>query len=198
MSDSQNSTTAVSEPVWVRSMGGPLIAVPASVVQLWGGCTEGGVILGDSGVPDDYDRACEVEGEAGLIHVGSKSALVLGDEPATTCFLPERRLFLRWRAADSFEELLEAAEAVLADPETAWVDCGLWETDGPAILMDSAEAGVDLGREYPSGGGQPDEAAVPVEPGRWRVRAFQKTGDYPWVSVVQLDADDQRDGAAAT
>jgi hypothetical protein len=28
---------------------------------MWGGYTEGGVILGGTDEPDDYDRACSVE-----------------------------------------------------------------------------------------------------------------------------------------
>lgn len=114
---------------------------------------------------------------------------MLGDEPATTCYLPLQRVFLRWLAADSEAELLEAVGSVLADPGTAWEDCGVWESDGAAVLMDSAEAGTDLGVEYPSGGGEPDQAAVDVPAGRWAVRAFHSTGEYPWVGVVQLLAE---------
>ncbi|MEV7526310.1 Imm21 family immunity protein [Streptomyces sp. NPDC091371] len=74
----------------------------------------------------------------------------------------------------------------LRDPATPWEGCGVWETDGPAVLMDSAEAGRDLGVSYPDGRGQPAGAAVPVPPGRWGVRAFHKTDEFPWVGVVQL------------
>ncbi|MGW5673491.1 Imm21 family immunity protein [Streptomyces sp. NPDC003860] len=72
----------------MRSMGGPLIVVPASVLHEWDGCTEDGVILGGSERPDDYDRTCAVEEFAGVIGLrGSRAvnALVLADEPATTC-----------------------------------------------------------------------------------------------------------------
>lgn len=109
------------------------------------------MILGGTDVLDDYHRACAVEGGAGVVEVGGVGALVLGDEPATTCYLSQQRVFLRWLAADSDTELLAVAETVLADPATAWEDCGLWESEGAAVLMDSAEAGADLGVEYPSG-----------------------------------------------
>ncbi|WP_237551766.1 MULTISPECIES: Imm21 family immunity protein [unclassified Streptomyces] len=173
--------------VWVRSMGGPLIVVPESSVCAWGGCTEEGSILGDADGRDDYDRACEVKDWAGVIAVGANAAtaLVLADEPAKTCFLPERRLFVRWLAADSESELFATAEAVLADPDTGWEDGGLWVTDGPAVLMDSAEAGRDLGDDYP-GGGRPEQAAVRLPAGQWRVRAVHKSGESPWVGLVQL------------
>ncbi|MCX5308157.1 immunity 21 family protein [Streptomyces sp. NBC_00160] len=189
MSNSDNATRHRLGLTWVPSMGGPLIVVPVSALYQWGGCTEDGVIVGGTDQPDDYDRACAVEEYAEVISLGdahTASALVLGDEPATTCYLPERRTFLRWLAADSDAELLAAAEAVLSDPATPWEKCGVWETDGPAVLMDSAEAGEDLGVPYPDGRGQPAEAPVPVPAGRWEVRAFHKTGEFPWVGVVQL------------
>ncbi|TGN74956.1 hypothetical protein E5083_20255 [Streptomyces bauhiniae] len=170
-------------------MGGPLIVVPQSSVNAWGGCTEEGSVLGDDGGRDDYDRACEVEDLAGVIAVGAATALVLADEPARTCFLPEKLLFVRWLAASSEAELLAAAEAVLADPDTAWEDGGLWVTEGLAVLMDSAEAGADLGVDYPDGG-RPDEAPVQLPAGRWRVRAVHKDSEFPWVGLVQLIAED--------
>lgn len=163
---------------WVGSLGGPLIVVPVSALQQWGASTDD---------PDDYDRACAVEGWAGIIPVGAQaSGLVLADEPALTCYLPERSVFVRWLAADSETELLNAAEAVLNDPATQWEDCGVWVSDGPAVLMGSAEAGADLGTMYPDGRGSPEQAAVPLVAGRWKVRAFHQTNDFPWVGVVQL------------
>lgn len=61
-------------------------------------------------------------------------------------------------AADSESDLLAAAEAVLVDPATEWEECGTWRTDGQAVLMDSADAGADLGVEYPDEGGLPEQA----------------------------------------
>lgn len=168
-------------------MGGPLIVIPASAVDQWGGCTEDGIIVGGTDVPDDYDRACDVESLAGVIDVDTRaSGLVLADEPATTCYLPEQNLFVRWLAADSDAELLEAARAVLDDPATDWEDCGVWETDGSAVLLDSAVAGADLTAEYPDQEGLPEQAQILVPAGRWNVRATQKTGEFPWVGIVQL------------
>ncbi|ARF59234.1 hypothetical protein B1H19_04695 [Streptomyces gilvosporeus] len=184
-----------AELLWVRSTGGPLIVVPKSSVNAWGGSTADRAVLGGFdgpfSSPGDYDRACEVEGWAGVISVGADGAmaLVLADEPATTCFVPEKLMFVRWLAADSEAELFAAAEHVLAGRDTAWEDCGLWVTHGPAVLMDSAEAGAALGTEYP-GGGRPDQAPVPLPAGRWRVRAVHTAGEFPWVGLVQLVAAD--------
>lgn len=86
---------------------------------------------------------------------------MLADEPATSCYLPRHRVFPRWLAGDS-------------------------ETGLPAVLMDSAEAGSELGVEYP-GGGMPAEAPVPLPAGHWRVRATQAEVDEEnWVGLVQL------------
>lgn len=173
---------------WVASMGGPLIAIPVPALTAWRGCTEDGIVLSGGDTPDGYDRACEVDDLAGVIAVGGDGAqaLVLADEPTTSCFLAEQRVFLRWRGADSEAELLAAAEVVLADATTPWEECGTWSTDGPAVLMDSAEAGADLNVEYP-GGGRPEQAPVPLPAGVWAVRAVQTTvGDRTSVDLVQI------------
>ncbi|MFC8585206.1 Imm21 family immunity protein [Streptomyces sp. NPDC057217] len=168
---------------WVQSMGGPLVVVPLSGLREWSGCTEDGVLVGGGEVPDDYDRACAVEELAGVI---GGNVLVLGDEPATTRYLAGRRAFVRWLGADCEEELVAAAEDLLDDPRTPWEECGVWETDGGAVLMDSADAGADLGTPYPDGMGMPEQADVDLPAGRWRVGAHQVTGGDVWVGVVRL------------
>ncbi|MFD6821988.1 Imm21 family immunity protein [Streptomyces sp. NPDC060085] len=169
-------------------MGGPLIVVPVSALTSWGGCTESGLMTGGATAPDDYDRACAVDDLAGVIPIDENGAqaLVLADEPATSCYLPQHRAFLRWLAAETEAGLSAAADAVLADPATVWEECGTWVSDGPAVLMDSAEAGSDLGIEYPDGG-MPAEGSVPLPVGRWKVRATQTwVGEENWVALVQL------------
>lgn len=176
-------------PVWVESMGGPLIVVPVSALAGWGGCTESGMVVGDTGTPDDYDRACEVEGLAGVPAVGEEGAraLVPADEPARSRCLPEHRAFLRWFAAGSEADLVTAAEAVLAGPGGQWEECGVWETDGPAVLMDSATPGTEVNVAYPDGGGLPERAAVPLPAGRWTVRAVRtEVNGRTRVGLVQL------------
>ncbi|MGW6357954.1 immunity 21 family protein [Streptomyces sp. NPDC055092] len=186
-----SSMARSAEPslTWVESMGGPLIAVPVSVVDGWRGCTESGIVIGDGDVSDDYDRACEVDGLAGVIAIGDEGArgLVLADEPATTCYLPEHQAFVRWLGADSQADLIAAAKAVLTNPTTQWEKCGAWETDGPAVLMDSVTDGAELDVEYPIGGGLPEQAPVPIPPGRWTVRAVHASpNDSTSVGLVQL------------
>jgi hypothetical protein len=174
-------------------MGGPLIVVPGSALDGWGGCTETGMVISDGDTLDDYDRACAVDGWAGAIAVGEDGAqaLVLADEPASSCYLPEHRAFVRWLAASSEADLIAAVESVLVDPATEWEACGMWETDGPAVLMDSVTAGAELDVEYP-GGGLPDQAPVPLRPGRWAVRAVRTEADEDtWLGLVQLLPDDE-------
>ncbi|MFK0192373.1 Imm21 family immunity protein [Kitasatospora sp. NPDC090308] len=62
-------------------------------------------------------------------------------------------------------------------------DCGTWETDGPAVLMDSATAGTDLGVPHPVGGGLPDQAPVVPPPGRRGVRAAETGAPLHLVSA---------------
>lgn len=175
-------------PTWITSLGGPLIVVPASALADWHGSLESGLVLADGDFRDDYDRACEIDGLAGVLAIGERGrhGLVLGDEPAMTCYLPERRAFLRWLAADSEAGLFNAADAVLDDPATVWEECGEWETDGPAVLMDSVNAGSDLGIPYPDGSG-PEYAPVPISAGVYSVRAaYRWANENTWVGLVQL------------
>ncbi len=117
-------------------------------------------------------------GEAGA------QALVLADEPATSCYLPAHRAFLRWLAASSEADLAAAAGRVLADPATGWEGCGPWTTDGPAVLMDSTTAGTELGVAYP-GGGLPDQASVPLPAGTWQVRAVLRAASSARMAASQ-------------
>ncbi|MFG2831315.1 Imm21 family immunity protein [Streptomyces sp. NPDC048434] len=132
---SPSSSTAVdaspASPVRVESMGGPLLVIPVSALAAWHGSTPSGGIAGDGTAPDDYDRACEVDGLAGAITVDESGtqALVLADEPAISCYLPEHRAFLRRLAADSASGLMAAAEAVFADPAAPWEECGTWMSE---------------------------------------------------------------------
>ncbi|GGW87268.1 Imm21 family immunity protein [Streptomyces galilaeus] len=186
-----STATGSAQPsrTWVESMGGPLIAVPVSALTQWHGCTQSGMVVGSGDVLDDYDRACEVEGLAGVIAVGEEGAqgLVLADEPASSFYLPEHQAFVRWLGANSEADLIAAARAVLADSTTMWEECGIWETDGPAVLMDSVTAGAEHSVEYPNGGGMPEQAPVALPPGSWMVRAVHASPiEDTSVGVIQL------------
>jgi hypothetical protein len=127
----------------------------------------------------DYGRACSVEGYIGLVTIGSQQALVLGDEPARTTYLPAERVFLRWSAADSEEELVAAAQQALQghiawDPDEDLV----WEIQEPVILFDSAWPGAEIELD--------NQLCIALDPGRYRVRAtYIKDPDNRMI-LVQL------------
>ncbi|WLW56675.1 immunity 21 family protein [Streptomyces sp. YU58] len=155
---------------WVESGGGPLIAVPETVLPFWAGAD------GDE-TASDYDRACEVDGGVGLLPVGDSAALVLGDEPASTSYLPDHHTFVRWVAADSEAELLSGVEQALAT--AVWEAEVHWTVPGPVVLFDAAWPGNDCVRT--------DHLKVALAPGRYTVRAAQvQPGPETWVGLVQL------------
>ncbi|WP_210586013.1 immunity 21 family protein [Streptomyces sp. GESEQ-35] len=155
---------------WVESGGGPLIAVPETVLPFWAGAD------GDE-TASDYDRACEVDGFVGLLPVGDSAALVLGDEPASTAFLPAHDTFVRWCAADSEDELLARVPAALAT--AVWSDEVRWSVPGPVLLFDSAWPGRDSERA--------GHLRIALDAGAYGVRAAQvQPGPETWLGLVQL------------
>ena len=155
---------------WVESGGGPLIAVPETVLPFWAGAD------GEENA-SDYDRACEVDGFVGLLPVGDSAALVLGDEPAATAYLPEHGTFVRWWAANSEDELLAGVPAALAVAD--WGQEVHWTVPGPVVLFDSAFPGSETQRT--------DTFRVELAPGRYAVRAANvQPGPETWLGLVQL------------
>src|SRR5690606_9008604 len=155
---------------WVESGGGPLVAVPETVLPFWTGAD------GEEAA-SDYDRACEVDGAVGLLPVGDTTALVLGDEPAATAYLPEHGTLVRWLAADSEAELLAGVGAALDTAD--WEPEAEWRVPGPGVLFDAAWPGV------PSTG--TDHLRLDLPAGRYAVRAAQvRPGAETWLSLVQL------------
>ncbi|GIH15491.1 hypothetical protein Raf01_36630 [Rugosimonospora africana] len=97
---------------WVSSAGGPLLVAPQSALSLWTGADRTDGLVEDWG---DYGRACAIDGYIGVVAVGQRQALVLGDEPATTTYVPSERLFLRWAAAYEEDDLVRAARRAVRD-----------------------------------------------------------------------------------
>ncbi|MGQ4416936.1 immunity 21 family protein [Streptomyces sp. SAS_269] len=155
---------------WVESGGGPLIAVPETVLPFWAGADS-------EEFATDYDRACEVDGYAGLLPVGDSAALVLGDEPAATAYLPDRGVFVRWSAAHSERELLAHVPAAL---DTAvWEPEVRWQVPGPVVLFDAARPGGTVDRA--------GHLRVPLAPGPYAVAAaYAQPGPETWLGLVRL------------
>lgn len=159
-----------SSAEWVESGGGPLIAIPEVVLPFWTGAD------GDE-LASDYDRACEVEGFVGLLPVGNTTALVLGDDPAATAYLPEHGTFVRWCAGESERELLAGVPAALAG--AAWEREVQWEIPGPVLLFDAAWPGEESTKT--------GHLRIDLAPGRYAVRAAHaEPGPETWIGLVQL------------
>ncbi|MEV4569326.1 Imm21 family immunity protein [Nonomuraea sp. NPDC049419] len=161
---------------WISTAGGPLIAVPQSELNTWAGVDDNDGPVETWG---DYGRACAVEGYIGTVTVGAQQALVLGDEPAMTTYLPTERLFLRWAAAYSEAELVTAAKrALAAGPEWDDDEDLNWEVREPVVLFDSAIPGAEL---------EPDDRLIiDLESGQYRVRATYTKDEDNWMILAQL------------
>jgi hypothetical protein len=160
---------------WVWSEGGPLIVVPESALDAWGGAPPT-----FPAEPGDYGRACAVDDEVGVIPVGDPAvqALVLGEDPSNTTYLPERRVFLRWYAADSERAILAGLDAALAAAD--WEDGPAWVVAGPAVLFDSAYAGPRID--------QRNRLRIDLEPGRYHTGfAYVEVDDTTQVVAVRLE-----------
>ncbi|GAA4240871.1 immunity 21 family protein [Actinomadura meridiana] len=156
---------------WIESGGGPLLVAPASQLAHWTGATDDDAVE----TTGDYGRACSVEGEIGLVTVGSLDGLVLSG-PATTTFLPDERLFVRWEAADSEAGLLTAAKRLVHD--APWDETLTWQVDGPVVLIDSA---------WPGSAPEPgNHLTIDLAPARYQVRAAFVQDERTWTVLVQL------------
>ncbi|MFJ2081952.1 Imm21 family immunity protein [Micromonospora chokoriensis] len=127
----------VSQLPWVDSGGGPLIVVPTSALGAWEGAS-----VDDDDSWGDYERACRVDGHVGVLDVGADQALVLADEPASTTYLPDRRIFVRWSYAASEADVVRLIPRAVTIAR--WEDAGTWTTSGPAELFDSGHTGNGL------------------------------------------------------
>jgi hypothetical protein len=149
-----------------------LIAVPDAVLADWRGAP--------ANFPDaegDYGRACAVDGDLGVIPVGEAQALVFGDQPSNTTYVPERRAFLRWYAADSEQAILAGLDAALVEAE--WEAGPAWEVPGPAVLFDSAGRGTDINPR--------NCLRIDLDPGRYATRsAYLVIDAVTSVVVVEL------------
>ena len=171
---------------WVASAGGPLIVVPVEIAHHWRGDEvawplSGGLEMIWAAVrrDSDYGRACEIEGNLGMLEVGPGSCLILGDDPMQTTIIPSDGggLIVRWFHAESEDDVLHAVQSV---PEDAWesttikIQIGL----GGLLVFDSA---------YPGDG-------LPVSPSEdgsvsWLGVAFAR-GNYE-IDTIDYEPNDQ-------
>ena|SRR5437868_2730474 len=125
---------------WIESAGGPLILIPRAALGQWGGAS-----LQTPMVGDDYERACAISDYVGKINLGNSVALVLGDTPDSTTVLETElgTALLRWRYADSEEQVLDSVRTKLKKAGTIQdLDYEVQESDH--VLIDSAWSGTDF------------------------------------------------------
>lgn len=141
---------------WVTCDGGPLLLIAKKHLHAWEGVdvpaagrkVEARFRWNPGGPPTDYDRACDVDDYIGLIDVGGGKAIVLGDEPLMTTWLPlsDGGLLVRWVYADDEESLIATARRV---PDDAYRDSG-WTfsvDNSPLVLFAACESSES--RIYP-------------------------------------------------
>ncbi|MFI5476710.1 Imm21 family immunity protein [Streptomyces cacaoi] len=134
---------------WLETEGGPFIVVPRTALPHWSG-TEG-----------DYDRACEVMDFVGVLALPDEAeALVLGDEPLTTAYLPEYRVLVRWCYAESEDGVADFIRAGL--PTAEWEEGPVLSTTGELVMFDAAYFGTEVGTLT-------DSTALELAAGRYRV-----------------------------
>ncbi|WP_216651395.1 Imm21 family immunity protein [Actinomadura litoris] len=167
---------------WVESLGGPLVVLPRSVLPLWH-TDPAGQEVNDPAEWGDYGRACKIDDSLGVLEVGDAQALVLGDVPDSTTFLPELSAFVRWEWAPSEEALLDGVEAVLDTAE--WETEVRWTVPGPVVLFDSVWPGTTLLDQQPE-----NHLLIDLAPGTFRVSfASIATGPETRVGIVRLLSD---------
>lgn len=158
----------VSTVKWLESGGGPLCFVPREVLELRRGAAEPSAASAGS----DYDRACGIPDELGVLDLVGGAALVLADEPHATTWMPrdDGGWLVRWVSAPSEARLLSAVSGAAAEPFPGAPHVR-FETraTGACHLFDAAEVG--------------DEAAAAL-------RVQLRPGAYV-VDTVLVDVDDE-------
>jgi hypothetical protein len=173
----------MTDRVWVRSNGGPLLLLPIAQRPMWHG-TDAGVAqsLGDADRPlSDYDRACAVADYTGVIRVGGAEALVLGDEPNDTTWIPLGRggILVRWVYAEGDEQAAAALASI--PPDIDWEPAGTFAVAAsPLELFDSAESGAE-----PLG----ERLHIALAPGDYKIaRANYRPDAETWLQLVRLQS----------
>jgi hypothetical protein len=129
--------------------------------------------------PADADDASTDDGYVGLVEIDQRQALVLGDEPAMTTYLPSELLFLRWAPAYEEDDLVSAERRAVRDGVEWDADEDVrWMVAGPVVMFDSA---------WPEAALEPDNhLVVDLRPRPYRVRATYRAEGDTWMILVQL------------
>jgi hypothetical protein len=133
---SYDRAVADMKQVWVSERGpGPLVVVRKVLLDFWSGADA------PSGERSDYGRACAI-GEIGCVEIKGGTALVLGDEPLRTTWLPRPQggMFVRWIAADDEASALGATD-MGADATWSPTGCTFTTAGGAHVLFAASVPG---------------------------------------------------------
>lgn len=98
---------------------------------------------GWSGAGEDYERACTIDDVVGVISVGDAAhALVMGDEPAGTTFIPALGVFVRWLYGEDETDIVATVEASL--PTAEWEGTTIFDIGVPLVMFDASCPGADV------------------------------------------------------
>jgi hypothetical protein len=127
---------------WLDTGGGPYVLVRQADLGAWGGIRSNGGV-------SDFARACDVDDYIGIIDLDEDRALVLGDDPFPTAFMPAPALgggyFLRWLWGDDEEDAVSAVHRLRPEDWTA-EDLVFDAGDGRLSLFDSVHPGESAPR----------------------------------------------------
>jgi hypothetical protein len=100
-----------------------------------------------AGERSDYGRACAV-GEVGSLDMKGGAALVLGDDPLRTTWLPRVQggMFVRWVAAQDEASAIAATDAG-ADATWTPTGCTFTTAGGEHVLFPASLTGADAGKQ---------------------------------------------------
>ena len=143
--------------IWAESVGGPLALIETSSAGEW------------TGYEGDYERACAVDFVDVIPFGRDAQAVIFGDEPAATAFLPEIDTFVQWMYADPGVDVIRSLETVT---DARWETGPIFEISGPLVLLDAALPGADVTLDQPRQDGFGAEAlSIDIVPGRYRVES---------------------------
>ncbi|MEP0884652.1 immunity 21 family protein [Trichocoleus sp. ST-U3] len=148
---------------WIISTGGSLVLIHEEDRQRWFGgysftnnkneaiikLEEGGLVQESDFMNSQkthYGKACEVTEVCGVINFNNTTALVLGDEPAATAWLPSpekvRGIFVRWIYAENEQSVVKSLNEF---PTNGWETNGTFRIKSTVlILFDSFTPGGNL------------------------------------------------------
>lgn len=143
---------------WVTSLGGPLIAVPVSLIDAWGGAdppSDGRAIQVtrqfDPSLPaTDYDRACEAAGLVGTIEIAGGQGLVLSSDTQSATWRPRLDgggVFVCPFGIDDAVQVVEIAEQ-MPTREFGSADLDWVVVSDQVRLFDSSMPGRDIATPF--------------------------------------------------